>query len=100
MTSKFEKAVAYVQGLDKDGAGPDASVKLEFYKFYKQATVGDADPAKQPSVFQFVERAKWNAWNGVKGMTKKEAEEKYVEQLIKYLKENHPNESILKELEG
>ncbi|KAG2112140.1 acyl CoA binding protein-domain-containing protein [Suillus cothurnatus] len=100
MSSQFEKAVAYVQGLDKEGSGPDATVKLEFYKFYKQATVGDADPAKEPSMFQFVERAKWTAWNGIKGTSKKDAEEKYVKQLIKYLKEKHPNESILKELEG
>jgi len=100
MSSQFEKAVAYVQGLDKQGSGPDATVKLEFYKFYKQATVGDADPAKEPSMFQFVERAKWTAWNGIKGTSKKDAEEKYVKQLIKYLKEKHPNESILKELEG
>lgn len=100
MSSQFEKAVAYVQGLDKEGSGPDATVKLEFYKFYKQATVGDADPAKEPSMFQFVERAKWTAWNGIKGTSKIDAEEKYVKQLIKYLKEKHPNESILKELEG
>ncbi|KAG1781709.1 acyl-CoA-binding protein [Suillus placidus] len=100
MSSQFEKAVAYVQGLDKQGAGPDSTTKLEFYKFYKQATVGDADPAKEPSRLQFVERAKWVAWNGIKGMSKKEAEENYVKQLIKYLKEKHPNEPILKELEA
>ncbi|KAG1754101.1 acyl CoA binding protein-domain-containing protein [Suillus occidentalis] len=100
MSSKFEKAVAYVQGLDKSGSGPDSTIKLEFYKFYKQATVGDADPAKEPSRLQFVERAKWTAWNGIKGMSKKDAEENYVKQLIKYLKEKHPDEPILKELEG
>ncbi|KAG2154037.1 acyl-CoA-binding protein [Suillus clintonianus] len=100
MSSKFEKAVAYVQGLDKQGSGPDSSTKLEFYKFYKQATVGDADPAKEPSKFHFVERAKWSAWNGIKGTTKQVAEESYVKQLIKYLEEKHPEEPILKELEG
>ncbi|KAG2074327.1 acyl-CoA-binding protein, partial [Suillus decipiens] len=101
MSSKFEKAVAYVKSLPKDGPSvPDATVKLEFYKFYKQATEGDADPAKEPSMFNFVERAKWSAWNAIRGMSKKDAEEKYVEQLIKYLKEKQPNEPILKELEG
>jgi hypothetical protein len=29
MSSQFEKAVAYVQGLDKHGSGPDATIKLE-----------------------------------------------------------------------
>ncbi|KAG1853014.1 hypothetical protein C8R48DRAFT_676063 [Suillus tomentosus] len=130
MSSQFEKAVAYVQGLDKTASGPDATVKLEashdfvedrertilidtdhpqFYKFYKQgscassveeSTVGDADPTKEPSVFSFVERAKWKAWDSIKGMSKTDAEENYVKQLIKYLKEKHPNEPILKELEG
>ncbi|KAG1739191.1 acyl-CoA-binding protein [Suillus paluster] len=94
MSSKFEKAVAYVQGLDKQGSGPDSTVKLE------ATTVGDADPTKEPSRLQFVERAKWVAWNGIKGMSKKEAEENYVKQLIKYLKEKHPEEPILKELEA
>ncbi|KAG1841658.1 acyl CoA binding protein-domain-containing protein [Suillus subalutaceus] len=100
MSSQFEKAVAYVQGLDKNESGPDATIKLEFYKFYKQATVGDADPAKQPSMFQFVERAKW-----LLGMASRECRRRMrrrttVKQLIKYLKEKHPNEPILKELEG
>ncbi|OAX42480.1 ACBP-domain-containing protein [Rhizopogon vinicolor AM-OR11-026] len=83
MSSKFEKAVAYVQGLDKQGSGPDNDTKLEFYKYYKQATVGDADPAKEPSRLQFVERAKWVAWNGIKGMSKEDAKDNYVKQLIK-----------------
>ncbi|KAJ8597310.1 ACBP-domain-containing protein [Rhizopogon salebrosus TDB-379] len=100
MSSKFEKAVAYVQSLDKGGSGPDTNTKLEFYKFYKQATAGDADPAKEPSRFQFVERAKWVAWNDIKGTSKEEAEASYVKRLIQYLKDNHPNEPILKELEG
>jgi len=100
MSSQFEKAVAYVQGLDKTASGPDATVKLEFYKFYKQATVGDADPTKEPSMFAFVEGAKWKAWHSIKGMSKTNAEENYVKQLIKYLKEKHPDEPILKELEG
>ncbi|KAG2347815.1 hypothetical protein BDR05DRAFT_987201 [Suillus weaverae] len=101
MSSQFEKAVAYVQGLDKQGAGPDSTTKLEAsYHYVEDPTVGDADPAKEPSRLQFVERAKWVAWNGIKGMPKKEAEENYVKQLIKYLKEKHPDEPILKELEA
>ncbi|KAG1821630.1 acyl CoA binding protein-domain-containing protein [Suillus subaureus] len=84
MSSQFEKAVAYVQGLDKNGSGPDATVKLE------ATTVGDADPAKEPSMFQFVERAKWTAWNGIKGMSKKDAEENYVKQLIKVRDTSRP----------
>ncbi|OJA17148.1 hypothetical protein AZE42_05101 [Rhizopogon vesiculosus] len=102
MSSKFEKAVAYVQGLDKTGSGPDNDTKLEASYYFEEInpTVGDADPAKEPSRLQFVERAKWVAWNGIKGMSKEDAKDNYVKQLIKYLKAKHPEEPILKELEG
>jgi diazepam-binding inhibitor (GABA receptor modulating acyl-CoA-binding protein) len=37
MSSKFEKAVAYVQGLDKGGSGPDTNTKLEAsYHYFKE----------------------------------------------------------------
>ncbi|KAG1804953.1 acyl-CoA-binding protein [Suillus plorans] len=101
MSSQFEKAVAYVQGLDKTASGPDATVKLEASDdSVEDPTVGDADPTKEPSMFAFVEGAKWKAWHSIKGMSKTNAEENYVKQLIKYLKEKHPDEPILKELEG
>jgi hypothetical protein len=34
MSSQFEKAVAYVQGLDKNGSGPDATIKLEASHYF------------------------------------------------------------------
>lgn len=66
----------------------DSSVKLEFYGLYKQATKGDVNTGKfrsacgwmqqcdmsrlplhaeAPSMLSFVDRAKWDAWNAVKG---------------------------------
>ena len=36
--------------------------KLEFYGLFKTATVGAAE-GNQPSKFNFVKRAKWDAWN-------------------------------------
>ena len=81
MASDFDAAVAYVQALPKDGpiqlSNPE---KLEFYAWYKQATEGDVK-GTQPWAIQLEARAKWDAWNAVKGMAADEAKTKYVEGL-------------------
>lgn len=78
---QFEKAVAIVQGLPKDGpVQPSQDEKLVFYGLYKQATVGDVNTAR-PGVLDFVGKAKWDAWKKVEGLSKEKAQEKYVEEL-------------------
>ena len=52
--------------------------KLEYYGLFKQATVGDVDCAR-PGMFSFEAKAKWDAWDAVKGLTKDAAMAKYVE---------------------
>ena len=52
--------------------------KLECYAYFKQANNGDVE-GSQPWSVQFEARAKWDAWNGVKGMSKEEAMQKYVD---------------------
>lgn len=54
------------------------SIVGDFYKFYKQATVGDCNIDK-PSIFDFTGCAKWNAWNSIKGMTCDEAKSNYID---------------------
>lgn len=73
---QFKKA-AY---LIRNGPPREASTdeKLKFYAYYKQATEGDVTGA-QPWAVQMEARAKWDAWNGVKGMSKDEAMKKYIE---------------------
>ena len=39
---------------------------LKIYALYKQATSGDAD-GKRPGFADMVGRAKWDAWNEIKG---------------------------------
>tara|TARA_E500000331_G_C17269287_1_gene718460 strand:+ start:5517 stop:5780 length:264 start_codon:yes stop_codon:yes gene_type:complete len=51
--------------------------KLDFYKYYKQATIGDCN-TDQPMFYQVTERSKWDAWNSIKGLTKKEAMVNYI----------------------
>jgi peroxisomal 3,2-trans-enoyl-CoA isomerase len=73
--SKFEAAQQNVKQLKES---PDNDVKLQLYALFKQATSGDVQ-GKQPSMVKFVERAKWDAWAGLKGLTNSEAQKKYVE---------------------
>jgi len=44
----------------------------------KQGTVGDVQ-GDQPWAYQFEARAKWDAWNALKGMDKPTAWKKYIE---------------------
>eukprot|EP00217_Crustomastix_stigmatica_P015198 CAMPEP_0183795556 /NCGR_PEP_ID=MMETSP0803_2-20130417/4671_1 /TAXON_ID=195967 /ORGANISM="Crustomastix stigmata, Strain CCMP3273" /LENGTH=127 /DNA_ID=CAMNT_0026039987 /DNA_START=41 /DNA_END=422 /DNA_ORIENTATION=+ len=52
--------------------------KLNMYSYYKQATEGDVK-GSQPWAVQLEARAKWDAWNKRKGMSKEEAMQKYIE---------------------
>lgn len=51
---------------------------LELYSLYKQATVGDCNTSR-PGMLDLKGKAKWDAWNGKKGMSQDEAKTKYVE---------------------
>ena len=56
---------------------PDNNQKLQLYAFYKQATEGDIK-SKCPSILSMIERAKWMAWNAIKGMPKDDAMRGYL----------------------
>ena len=51
--------------------------KLYLYKYYKQATLGDNNTEK-PGFFDFVGKAKWDAWNSIKGTSKNDAMHEYI----------------------
>jgi diazepam-binding inhibitor (GABA receptor modulating acyl-CoA-binding protein) len=77
----FETAVDFVKSLPPKPALPN-DIRLEFYKFYKQATLGDIN-CKRP-LFNLVEGLKWDAWNSIKGMPQETAKIKYVDLLTNY----------------
>ncbi|ORM40475.1 Acyl-CoA-binding -like protein 3 [Babesia sp. Xinjiang] len=56
--------------------------KLSFYKYYKQAMLGDCNTSR-PGLFQVQERYKWDAWDSVRGMSQESAKESYVQLLDK-----------------
>ena len=78
----FEKAVKESKELSSK---PDNETLLKLYSLYKQATEGDinTDPPSNP--FDFVNKAKHQAWFDLKGITKEEAMQQYVS-LVEKLK--------------
>jgi diazepam-binding inhibitor (GABA receptor modulator, acyl-CoA-binding protein) len=81
LKQQFEDAVAQSKSLPEK---PDNMTLLKLYALFKQATSGDAE-GKRPGFSDMVGRAKWDAWDAVKGQTKDAAVQAYVE-LIESLK--------------
>ena len=77
----FEQAMAESKSLPEK---PDNMTLLKIYALYKQASVGDVD-GKRPGFTDMVGRAKWDAWNGLKGTAGKQAMQDYID-LIESLK--------------
>ena len=79
----FQQAVADSKMLSEK---PSNEVLLQLYSLYKQATEGDATDDKAPeNAFDFVGKAKFNAWVGLKGKSKDDAMKSYVD-LVEKLK--------------
>jgi acyl-CoA-binding protein len=74
LKKKFEKASKDVLKAKKD---PGNDLKLRLYANYKQATEGDVTGEK-PGAFDFVNRAKYEAWAKLKGTSADKAMEDYV----------------------
>lgn len=55
---------------------PD-EIKLKFYAYYKQVTVGDCN-TECPGMFQFQKKQLWNEWNNLKGTSKNDAAKMYI----------------------
>ena len=81
LNEQFEQAVADSKNLPER---PDNMTMLKIYALYKQASAGDVD-GKRPGFSDMVGRAKWDAWNEVKGQTADEAKQAYID-LIEDLK--------------
>ncbi|KAI7854738.1 ankyrin repeat-containing domain protein [Circinella umbellata] len=75
MSDHFEQASTF---LNTHNVPLSNDQKLKVYGLFKQATVGDCNVSK-PSLFEFVGRAKWDAWNELRGMSMEKAKQIYVE---------------------
>ena len=75
LKATFESAVANSKNLSER---PDNATLLKIYALYKQATSGD-NAEKKPGFGDMVGRAKWDAWNGLKGTSKDAAMQQYID---------------------
>ncbi|XP_063232571.1 putative acyl-CoA-binding protein isoform X2 [Bacillus rossius redtenbacheri] len=81
---EFAKAAQDVQNLK---AVPSDTELLEIYALYKQSTVGDVNTAR-PGMLDFKGKAKWDAWEGKKGMSQDSAKQAYVAK-VQHLIQTH-----------
>ena len=77
LKARFKQASVDVKALTQR---PSDSDMLALYALYKQATEGDASGDK-PGFFDFVARAKFEAWESLKGTTPKEAMQRYIDKV-------------------
>ena len=57
---------------------PDNMTLLKIYALYKQGSSGD-NAEKKPGFSEMVARAKWEAWNNLKGVSQDDAMQQYVD---------------------
>ncbi|MEW6098835.1 MAG: acyl-CoA-binding protein [Pseudomonadota bacterium] len=81
LQARFEQAVAESKSLPEK---PDNMTLLKIYALYKQATAGDVQ-GERPGFTDFVGRAKYDAWEALKGRTREQAMQDYID-LIESLK--------------
>ena len=82
LEDQFAQAVTDSKNLPER---PDNMTLLKMYALYKQASSGDAS-GDRPGFSDMVGRAKWDAWDALKGTPKEAAMQQYVD-LIADLKE-------------
>ena len=74
LSTQFEQAVADSKNLPER---PDNMTLLKLYALCKQASAGDVD-GKRPGFTDMVGRAKWDAWNELKGTGRDDAMKQYI----------------------
>lgn len=57
---------------------PSNDTLLQLYSLYKQSTEGDVNVDPPANPFDFVSKAKFEAWEKLKGKSKEEAQKEYI----------------------
>jgi acyl-CoA-binding protein len=76
----FEQAAADSKTLSDR---PSNDTLLQLYSLYKQATEGDVNVDPPTNMLDFVRRAKYEAWAGLKGKTAESAMQEYISLVAK-----------------
>ncbi|XP_026282960.1 acyl-CoA-binding protein homolog [Frankliniella occidentalis] len=74
LDERFNEAADKVKSLTQR---PSNDELLELYALFKQGSVGDNNTDK-PGMLDLKGKAKWEAWNGKKGMAQDAAKEAYI----------------------
>jgi diazepam-binding inhibitor (GABA receptor modulator, acyl-CoA-binding protein) len=72
---QFEKAVTESKALPSK---PGNDVLLQLYSLYKQAVDGDVNIEPPSNMFDFVNKAKYDAWASLKGKDPEQAMSEYI----------------------
>ena len=80
--AKFEQAIADSKSLSEK---PSNETLLQLYSLYKQGTEGDVSGEAPTNPFDFVNKAKYEAWAALKGKSTEAAMQEYID-LVKKLK--------------
>ncbi len=75
LKAAFDKAMLDSKNLSER---PDNVTLLKLYALYKQGNVGDNTEGK-PGFGDIVARAKWDAWNALKGTSQDDAMQQYID---------------------
>jgi diazepam-binding inhibitor (GABA receptor modulating acyl-CoA-binding protein) len=75
LKTQFDSAAADSKNLSER---PDNATMLKIYALYKQGSLGD-NADKKPGFGDIVGRAKWDAWNGLKGTAQETAMQQYID---------------------
>lgn len=76
LVQQFEDAVASSKMLSER---PSNDTLLQLYSLYKQASEGDVNAEPPSNPFDFVAKAKYEAWEALKGTPKEKAMQDYID---------------------
>ncbi|XP_034288569.1 acyl-CoA-binding protein-like [Pantherophis guttatus] len=82
--AEFDKAAEKVNNLKSPSSDQEL---LDLYGQFKQVTVGDVN-TERPGTFDLKGKAKWDAWNKLKGVSKEDAIKVYIAK-VNELKEKY-----------
>lgn len=72
---EFEQAVIDSKQLNEK---PSNDILLQLYSLYKQSTEGDVNEEAPTNPFDFVAKAKYEAWKSLKGQSSETAQAAYI----------------------
>lgn len=72
-----EQFISAQERVTKLAEKPDNLTLLKLYALFKQGRFGDVSGAK-PGLLDFVKKAKYEAWEALKGKTREQAQQEYV----------------------